>query len=231
MKAIITQRETLDSYGVSIDVLESTYVNYFEKLNLELFILSNFSNNLEKYLYENKFDLIILTGGGSLNSKFYRDSHNDYLQLGRDNLEWKLMEYSLEKNIPILAICRGMQHINAFLGGKITKLKKLKVERPIGVEHPIVLTDGIKIFVNNYHNYGILNKDIAKGYDIVGIDEENGVIEAIYSEERRWLGVQWHPERMMKDKFSREKCNEMIKKFIKGENIYESDYFSSGTRN
>lgn len=231
MKALITQREQLDTHGVPIDVLESTYVTYFEQLGVDLYQLSNFTSHLDKILKENSFDFIILTGGGSIPSKFYREGHNDFHQLNRDRLELQLMEYSLKNNIPILAICRGMEYMNAFLGGEITKFKILKDSRPIGKEHNIILGDGTKISVNNYHNDGVYKNNVPEGIEIIGLDVENDVVEAIYSQKMKWLGLQWHPERLMEDEFSKEKCNAIIQEFIRnGGIINESYYFSSRTR-
>ncbi len=231
MKALITQREQLDSHGVPIDVLESTYVVYFEHLGVELHQLSNFTTNLHRFLDSNSFDLIILTGGGSLPSEFYREEHDDILQFKRDKLEWSLMEYSLEEGIPILAICRGMEYMNAFLGGKLTKFSAQNEPRLIGKEHRVTLGDGSKISVNNYHNDGITKGDVAEELEIIGMDVENDTIEAIFSIEKKWFGIQWHPERVMKDDFSNNKCRSLIQSFVKsGGNIDESYYFSGRSR-
>lgn len=231
MKALITQREQLDSYGVPIDVIESTYVTYFEHLGVDLFQLSNFTLNLDRILDANNFDLIILTGGGSIPSKFYSEEHNDFLQLNRDRLEWTLMEYSIKNEIPILAICRGMQYMNAFLGGKITKLNALKESRSIGKEHDIFLGDRTKISVNNYHNDGVFKNDVAEGLKIIGLDVENDVVEAIYSQQMKWIGFQWHPERLMKDEFSKKRCKNLVEEFIRNGGIISESYYSgSGTR-
>jgi putative glutamine amidotransferase len=232
LKALITQKEQLDSHGILSDNFESSYYIYFEQLGLDLFVLSNFVVNLDRILDLYSFDLIILTGGGSIPNVFYNYEHNDFLQSNRDSLEWKLMEYSFKKNIPIISICRGMQYINAFLGGKISNLNKLKKNRPIGIEHEITLADGTQILVNNYHNDGIFKRDLAEGLKILGLDEENGVIEAIYSVKLKWIGFQFHPERIMRDERSKNKCRDLIHEFIrKGGIINESYYFSSWTGN
>lgn len=231
MKALITQREQINPYEVPIDVLESTYVTYFENLGIDLFVLSNFTVNLNKILDENEFEVIILTGGGSLPTQFYNEIHGDIWQANRDKLEWKLMEYSVEKGIPVLGICRGMEYMNAYLGGKITKLTKLNKNRSIGEEHIIILGDGVEIYVNNYHNDGIYSKDLAKEFKTIGLDKENDIVEAFYSKESKWLGLQWHPERLMKDYFSKMKCTRLIEEFTRsGGIINESYYFSSGAR-
>lgn len=232
MKALITQREQIDPYGVSIDVLESTYVTYFESLGIDLFQLSNFTINLEKILEDNNFEIIILTGGGAIPNQFYNGNHNNILQPNRDRLEWLLMEYSKKKEIPILGICRGMEYMNAFLGGGLANLSNLKEKRPIGKEHLISFGDETQICVNNYHNDGIYMNDLAKEYEIIGLDLENNIVEALYSRKLKWIGFQWHPERLMKDLNSKIKCNKLIKEFIGNRgDISESYYLSSRTRN
>ena len=45
-KALITQREEIDSYGTLIDKMESNYINYFEELNIDLRVVSNFQKNI-----------------------------------------------------------------------------------------------------------------------------------------------------------------------------------------
>lgn len=231
MKALITQREQLDSHGLAIDVLESTYVTYFESLGMDLFQLSNFTMNLDRILADGNFEIIILTGGGSIPNQFYKDGHKGPMQANRDELEWMLMEYSMKNQIPILGTCRGLQYMNGFLGGRLTRLENLKEERPIGKEHSVTLGDGAKIYVNNYHNDGIFRKDVAKEFEVIGLDLENGIVEALYSKDLKWLGIQWHPERLMKDQFSKTKSNKLIEEFIRnGGIISESYYFSSRTR-
>ncbi|MCR5260457.1 MAG: gamma-glutamyl-gamma-aminobutyrate hydrolase family protein [Candidatus Gastranaerophilales bacterium] len=203
MKALITQREVTDSYNVKCDMLESTYIPYFESIGINAVPVSNFQT-----VTDIDTDLIILTGGGSIAKE----------QPNRDKTEKELFELAISKNLPILAICRGFQYINYLLGGKISKLDNLKIKRDIGKDHFVSIKNE-KILVNNYHNDGIYTKDLAKGLKILALDEENDTVEAFTSEKYRILAVQWHPERKFSDEKSRGDTKNLIKKFINGEEL------------
>ena len=64
-----------------------------------------------------KINLIILPGGNNLNGK-------DNLSKIRLNVEKKILSFSIKNNIPTIGICRGMQVINHYFGGKIKKIDK-----------------------------------------------------------------------------------------------------------
>jgi len=68
---------------------------------------------------------IVLTGGIDTHPKFYNSSILDYpnapkeFNVERDEFEHRVFHYALNNNLPILAICRGMQLVNIALGGDI----------------------------------------------------------------------------------------------------------------
>jgi N5-(cytidine 5'-diphosphoramidyl)-L-glutamine hydrolase len=218
LKALITQRESTDMYGVKIDILESTYISFFEKMNLNLNIVSNYHSNIMQILDIENFDLVILTGGGDIKAKFYSDNRLVVEQVNRDKLEICIIEYAIENNIPILAICRGMQYINGIFGGKVSSLKDLYEPRNIGCDHPIVLNNEI-IKVNNYHNDGIFGQYLSKEFETIALDKENKVVEAYYSHKKRILGIQWHPERPFSDEESFIKSKKLILNFIEKKGV------------
>ena len=227
LKAIITQRQSTDTHGTLVDVLEHSYVDFFSKLNIEVFPISNFTPNPLFIVDIVKPDFIILTGGGDLPID---DTKLESIQKHRDDLEKHIVENYIGR-IPILAICRGMQYINLLFNGKVQKLKDLKVKRPIRIDHNVTLGKTVSK-VNNYHNYGFKINDLAKEFKTIAIDDENEIVEAFYSLSLKVLAVQWHPERPFIDQKSFEKSFELINEFIikRGE-INESYYLSSGTRN
>ncbi|WP_338948702.1 gamma-glutamyl-gamma-aminobutyrate hydrolase family protein [Fusobacterium varium] len=210
-KALITQREEIDSYGTLIDKMESNYINYFEELNIDLRVVSNFQKNIVKDIKNENIDLIIFTGGGTVATEYLLTPTNEFIQKNRDKMEKELFEYGIENNIPILGICRGMQYINGLLGGKISKLSQ---ERNIALDHKVTFFDEI-IKVNNYHNDGIYLKDLAKELDIISKDKDYNIVEAFYSKNKKILGIQWHPERKFEDIKGYSKTRELIEKFIK----------------
>ena len=196
MLGIITQRQITNQYSGQCDQLEKESVVFFEKIGIKLCPVSNFQiTNL------NNADLLILTGGGSINKE----------QPQRDELEKVLFEEALEKNIPVLGICRGMQYINLLSGGKLTENAELKIKRPNRIDHEIKTNNEI-IKVNNYHNDVIYISDLSDNLNILAVDEENDTVEAFYS--KNILGIQWHPERNFEDKKSEEFSTNLIKNFI-----------------
>lgn len=201
MLGLITQRQIINSFGTKCDQLESEYINYFEKLDINLRIISNFQS-----IKVGNFDLLILTGGGSIHKE----------QPDRDNIEKKLFEYALKNGIPIIGICRGMQYINIMLSGSISENATLKVDRPNKIDHSVKIKDDI-IKVNNYHNDIIFYSDLSNELEPLAIDVENETIEAYYK--KGILGVQWHPEREFTDEYSKNYSTNLIKKFINNRGI------------
>ena len=125
-------------------------------------------------------------------------------------MEKIVLEDAMKKNKPVLGICRGIQFINAFLGG--TLYQDLPSQHSSDIEHhqtppydiPIhdvsirkstPLHDCLgadRISVNSYHHQAV--KDVAPGLEVMA-ESEDGIVEAIYMPSYGFLwAVQWHPE-------------------------------------
>ena len=126
-----------------------------------------------------------------------------------------ILEYAIEKNIPILGICLGMQTMacynediileknneNGFnhnQGNDETYKHKVKVNKD-SLLYKIIGEE--EISVNSYHNYHITKNHIYKSVAY----SEDGLIEAIeFPTDTFNMGVQWHPEKMTEfDELSR----------------------------
>lgn len=215
MIALITQREQKDSYGTLIDVMESDYIRFFEDLGIEVQAVSNFTKKAESLFKTTKIDFVILTGGGSVPNEYYRHEADEQQQTNRDRIERILLEECMKREIPVLGICRGMQFINGYFGGKVEKLSELSSPRPNGSDHPVYSDLLQKSFmVNNFHNDGITQDGLAEDMKIFAIDPDNKVVEAFYSEERKILALQWHPERRFESEEAREESKRIVIDFI-----------------
>ena len=158
---------------------------------------------------------LVLCGGGDLDPAWFgqedRGSHPPDPR--RDEAELALVRTWLSWGRPILGICRGMQVINAGLGGTLYQdlsenpLATIKHSQDapgnfpshhLTVELDSRLFDlmGHRPFVNSRHHQGL--KKIAPGVKVVA-SADDGVPEAIESiAGNQILAVQWHPENMYK---------------------------------
>lgn len=215
LHALITQREGVNAYGDPTDILEAGYIRFYELMGFIPKAVSNHTKNFEK-LFDEKIDLLIVVGGGSLDSKWYDRPHNDETQPHRDRTEEKIIRYCVAHEIPIIATCRGMQYINVLFGGKLAYHPTLNVKRPRGVDHKVKLVKEDRyITVNNYHQDIIFEGSLAPCFEPFAIDEENHVIEGYYSERMKLLALQWHPERGFESPEAQDETRKIIVNFIR----------------
>jgi len=124
----------------------------------------------------------------------------------RDRLEKKLLTEALERDFPVLGICRGAQFINVHLGGTLHQdirefynetpkadtiyPRKLINIKPGSSLQGIIGSEEAK--VNSLHNQAADKP--GKGVDFVA-HEPNGVVQALEIVENEFvIGIQWHPE-------------------------------------
>jgi putative glutamine amidotransferase len=155
-------------------------------------------------------DGLLLSGGADVDPERYgADRH---LATGaprpdRDAWEIGLVHGALQRDLPVLAVCRGMQVLNVALGGTLCQHLPDEVGSeahcPVVGEHGrhTVRTDegsavaamlGPQTEVATYHHQSVDRL----GSDLVATAwAEDGTVEAIEAPSRRWVvGVQWHPE-------------------------------------
>ncbi len=159
-------------------------------------------------------DGLILTGGSDVEPHRYGFRDEDHLCQcvpGRDDTELKILERALERKLPTLAICRGMQLLNTFQGGTlIPHLQATSAHRlNDDARHEVSLEPGSGLSrligedrgdVSSSHHQAVA--ETGEGMRIAA-RHADGTIEAIEWEEplgKPWLAaVQWHPERMALD--------------------------------
>jgi putative glutamine amidotransferase len=155
-----------------------------------------------------KIDGLLLPGGRDMDPKFYNEAPHPKLRpmrLERTESEMMLLEGALQRNMPVLGICGGMQLINVFFGGSlfqdIPSLISDALLHEKGAVHQIVVEDDTllnsitkeKSFpIKSYHHQSV--KAIGKGLRISARCPD-GVIEGIEGKSSFILGLQWHPER------------------------------------
>ena len=170
-------------------------------------------------------DGIVLTGGrANVHPSFFGiEPHPNYepYDVPRDELALELVKACVDRGVPLLGVCRGLQEMNVAFGGTLHpeirdlpgRMNHRMPRLPNGDIHPdqevvygdrhdVQLTSGgvfAKLYgcdtirVNSLHGQGIL--DLGKGVVVEGVAED-GTIEAISIAGAPGfaLGVQWHAE-------------------------------------
>ncbi len=174
--------------------------------------------NDEVYIEElaDRLDGFVFSGGPDIHPYYYGQSlkkGHGLIVPERDEFEFKLFEKVLERNKPILGICRGLQLINIYFGGtiyhdiyKCTSTELEHIPRLIpkySYSHKVTLETKSKLYeafgkkvidINSFHHQAIdrLGKGLKKT-----AWAEDGIIEAIEHINKFFLvAVQWHPEMM-----------------------------------
>lgn len=218
-KPIIAVTALFDDEKNSIWMLPA-YLNVILETGGIPIILPLIDNKEDIKSLVNRFDGFLLTGGQDINPKIYNErklSHCGTISEDRDTMEELLLQEILDLDKPILAICRGFQLLNSYLGGKLYQdisieknngtVSNHRQDKPynkpvhkIKVKEDSLLFEIInerEIMVNSLHHQGI--KDLSP-YVEVGAITDDGLIECIYLKNKKFvLGVQWHPELLYKD--------------------------------
>jgi len=165
-------------------------------------------------------DGILLPGGGDVEPGLYGEAPHpafDAVETGRDAYELELARRATDADLPLLAICRGIQVLNVARGGTLVQhipdipeeqrdnVNHVLREPPYGIAHDIWVTegsllerlmqdrlDGDTLPVNSRHHQAV--KAVGEGL-VVSATAPDGVVEAVEDPEKRFcVGVQWHPE-------------------------------------
>lgn len=153
-------------------------------------------------------DGLLLPGGGDMDPKFYGQERIPACgepNLLRDAAEPLLLRAFLAADKPVLGICRGIQVMNAVLGGDlyqdIKPFEHLPHNGHWAKVHTVTVRRGTllsrilgqdTVLVNSQHHQSV--DRVAPGFTLAALSED-GIVEAIEKPDAGFcLGVQWHPE-------------------------------------
>jgi putative glutamine amidotransferase len=159
-------------------------------------------------------DGLVLTGGADVEPEHYDQEPDENLgatEPDRDAWEMALLAAARAKDIPVLAICRGLQLVNVVFGG--TLRQHIELEEGAGhpqwdvdghqTTHQVNLVEGTltsalfphEIGVNSLHHQVV--EEVGEGL-IVSAKASDGEVEGLETPDGKILAVQWHPELLKK---------------------------------
>lgn len=162
-------------------------------------------------------EALLLTGGGDIEPRRYgqrRHPRVARVDPVRDEFELRIAGEALARQIPVLGICRGAQVLGVVSGGALIQDITSQCPGAVGhappaggpvVRHWVRVAEGSRlrdilgasrVYVNSYHHQA--NGKLGEGMRAVAWCED-GVVEGLEGAGPGFvLGVQWHPERMLR---------------------------------
>jgi len=189
------------------------YVESVKRAGGEAIVLSN-SDDPSVVL--DRVDGILLTGGLDVDPAFYGETPHPTTEAApeRDRFELPLSKTAVERDVPVLAICRGVQVLNVAAGGTLVQdiPSTVASDLPHSIDvpkdtiaHDVRVSRGTRLAqalgpatpldacaVNSRHHQSVGN--VAPHF-VVSAVSSDGIIEGIERPASSFcVGVQWHPE-------------------------------------
>jgi putative glutamine amidotransferase len=152
---------------------------------------------------------LLIAGGADLDPASYGaepGAHTADFRPERDRFELALARRALERDLPVLGVCRGMEVLNVARGGTLDQhlgAVETHLHTPGQfADHEVRLEPGSlaaravgeeRIKVRSHHHQGV--DALGDGIVASGWAEPDGIVEAIEVADRSWaLGILWHAE-------------------------------------
>jgi len=163
-----------------------------------------------------EMDGLLISGGADLDSALYGEpsAGSRSPDPGRDQLDAEAYRAAAAAGVPILGVCRGLQAINVFSGGRLVQHLEGHESAPYpdasvtrhgldlvpGTRLATILGEANDLQVNSYHHQAVVPGGLAPGLRASATAPHLGAGELVEGLEStdpdRWLvGVQCHPER------------------------------------
>lgn len=196
-----------------VTYLDSRYTGWIEREGMTPLLVSPAFDSASVASLVGLADGFALAGGEDLHPSLYGEAPHPRLAAvngPRDALEIAALRAALDADLPVLALCRGVQVLNVVLGG--TLWQDLPSQRPDSASHRqdgawhttshavrvapesrLAEIVGTRAFeVNSFHHQAV--RELGTGLQASAWSPD-GVVEAVEARDGWVIGVQWHPER------------------------------------
>jgi gamma-glutamyl-gamma-aminobutyrate hydrolase PuuD len=194
-------------------MLHASYVEATERAGGVAILLPPQSAGAEEVL--DRIDGLVLTGGADVDPARYGEvpaERTSAPRVQRDEWEIALAQAALRRDIPLLAICRGLQVLNVVLGGSLhqhlpdlTGDERHQPEPGVFGAVEVNIEQGTRTAgltgprprVSCHHHQALAR--LAPGLKVTG-RADDGTVEAVEVPGQAFaIGVQWHPEEDSED--------------------------------
>lgn len=204
-------------YREDRDAISHDWIELVQRCGCLPILLPNGIDDPAGYFVFQRCSALVLTNGDDV--KLTRTPTGKFGGTERDILEAKLLSYAIKNKISVLGVCRGMQFINVYFGGKLTP----RISGHVAKSHPLKLIsqeyqnfyEAKTIRTNSYHKMGIRIEDLAA--DLVPWATRDNIVEAFSHSVYPILAIQWHPERKG---ISAKKDQRLIEAFLNRKSIF-----------
>lgn len=199
----VTQRVAhIASYGETRDCLDQQWMPLLEACGVTPVLIPNHLESPAEYCRELGLEGFVFSGGNDFSFDAYQDSPAvEGASPERDRTEKAILEFAAATQLPLLAVCRGLQLLHVAYGGRLAPLAGGPVKH-VAVPHVIEILDAgwqaagdAELHVNSFHNYGIPQAELADPLQPLAICRGDDTVEAARHKDLPFVGIMWHPER------------------------------------
>jgi N5-(cytidine 5'-diphosphoramidyl)-L-glutamine hydrolase len=178
--AVTMRCEQAAAVGETRDALDERWPAFLAEVGVTPILVPNHGGALHRILEGTPLRGVLLTGGGDLaryGGKFPQ----------RDAVESKLLAVAIERKLPVIGVCRGMQVLQTHFGVALRKFPGHVMP------HQTIRIHGNSEQVNSYHDWGS-HSSVPSLH--VWAQADDGVVKAVRHTQLPLVGIMWHPERM-----------------------------------
>lgn len=205
--------------GVSLRVVEATgcqeprdeishdWIRFLSGYDITPVLIPNKLPDVTEFVRDLKLSALFLSNGNNispLNDEEERLDIDD-VSIDRDKTERELISFAVSNRIPLIGICRGMQMLNVYFGGRMVRdlSEVCGMSKPhVAKTHEIQFVDADmkrqwqfnNMITNSFHNQGITTDTLSWQLKPFAM-ADHGIVEGVYHPDLPIAGIQWHPER------------------------------------